>query len=762
MASYLLESSMCWLLFYGFYALTLSRETFFRLNRWYLLSTLALGALIPLLEVPVEWVMQTPEISLSVWLPMTEIGNTYQIVVTPDQPSVFQAVILPVYWSGVILTLVRFLIGLGQICLLFIKGHKTSCPGYTLVATPRVHLPFSFGRWLFVSRDNTFSEDETEKIIRHELAHIRGWHTADVLLLEIACILLWWSPPVYLYRRSLRTVHEYLADHAVLRTVRRKEYGHLLIRQAQSGMQPALANHFFHSQLKKRIMMMTKTQSGKSALLKYLTVFPLLVLAMLLFANREVLAQVSVIEKNADAATGTTPAANQDITSKGKAELTWTGSKSTSVPGDDKVVTVVGWGNPASAESAPLFFIDGKEVTQADLAALDPNDIAQVDVLKGESAIALKGARAEHGAVLITTKKTTGDVDEMPRFPGCEDVKDVADRSNCAFNKLIGFISDNLRYPKSARDAGIEGTTVASFVVNADGSLSDVTIVKSIGSATDEEVKRVMSLMPKWIPAQKDGKAVKSEMKLPVQFKLHAEQSPATPDASEPVFKVVEELPRFRGAGCESSELDDVAKKQCADRAMMEFIAKGIKYPKVAREAGLEGLVVVSFVIEKSGKIRDAAIVRGIGGGCDEEVLRLVGEMPDWIPGKQKGQNVNVQFNLPVKFKLDTPAPAAEGKSEPQNQPAFPARKKAFEPANFSASPNPASKQVRVYFEAAPKPVAVRVVDAAQKVIFEQQVDVFNGVYDKTINLAKAPKGVVYIMVSQEGSEPYVHKLVVQ
>ncbi|NUO03385.1 MAG: TonB family protein [Saprospiraceae bacterium] len=762
MALYLLESSLCWLLFYGFYALTLSRETFFGLNRWYLLSTLALGAVIPLLEIPVEWIIPTPEISLSAWLPMAEIGGMgpeIVVIPAPAKPSLFQTLVLPVYWAGVAFAGVRFVVGLVQIFLLYVKGSKKHFVGHTVVTTTRTHLPFSFGNWLFISRHNNFSTEETEKIVRHELAHIRGWHTADVLLLEIVCILLWWSPPVYLYRRSLRTVHEYLADHAVLQTVRRKEYGHLLIRQAQSGMQPALANHFFHSQLKKRIMMMTKTQSGKTARLKYLTVFPLLVLAMLLFANREVLAQVSITEKNTIAEPAATPDA---APAKSPAKIRITESEKSPESYallEGKAITVIGWGNPANPEH-PLYFIDGQEVTQEDLNGVDPGDIAQVEVLKGESAIAAKGPRAAHGAVLVTTKNAPGNPDEMPRFPGCEAVKDVQERTNCAFGKLMEFIGANLKYPQAARDASIEGTVVASFTVNADGSLSDVTIVKSIGGGTDEEVKRVIGLMPKWIPAQKGGKAVKSEMKLPVKFKLDAGQQPAAKSMDEETFKVVEEMPRFPGSGCETSDSDQVAKKQCADKAMLEFIYKGIKYPKAARDAGTEGTVVVSFIVDKSGKIRDASILRGIGNGCDEEVLRLVGEMPDWIPGKQRGRDVNVQFNLPIKFKLEAPAPKTDDLSKPQ--PAFPAKKKALEPSRFSASPNPASKQVRVYFEADVKPVTVRIMDAAQKVIFEQQVEVFNGVYDKTINLGSAPKGVAYIVVSQEGLEPFVHKLVVQ
>jgi len=767
MALYLLESTICWLLFYAFYALTLSRETFFQLNRWYLLFTLALGAIIPHLEIPTEWVLQTPEISLTAWLPVAEIGGSPEIVIRAQAAEAFDiwSLLLPVYWLGVALTGFRFLFGFSQIMRLYFTGKKTSYPQYVQIETNRAHLPFSFGKWLFVSRHSEFGAADLEKIRQHELEHIIGRHTYDVLLLEFACIFLWWSLPVHWYRRSLRTVHEYLADHAVLRTVRRKEYGHLLVRQAQSGVQPAIANHFFHSQLKKRIKMMTRTKSGKPAILKYLTVFPLLVLAMLLFANREVLAQVSIIEKNASEEPATTLEAPAEKAVKSPVTVAVKASKNDPKSlylFDGQAVTVMGLGNPANTEPVPLVFVDGEEITQEALAALDPNTIERIDVLKGESAIKVKGARAEHGAILITTQKAKAVADEMPRFPGCEEVVDLADRVNCAGSKLMEFIGKNLKYPKEARDASIEGTAVASFTVNTDGSLSDVTIVRSIGGGTDEEVKRVIGLMPKWIPAQQEGVAVKSEMKLPIKFKLSAGDSPASASSGEETFKVVEEMPRFPGKDCEDGSLSMVEKKQCAGKAMLEFIYKGIKYPKEASQKGIMGTVVVSFIVDKSGKIRDAAIVRSIGGGCDEEVLRLVGEMPNWIPGKQRGKDVNVQFNLPIKFALDAPAPKAEENAKPPAKPVFPTQKKVLEPSNFSASPNPASAQVRIYFEADVKPVTVRITDVAQKVIFEQKVEAFMGIYDKTINLGLAAKGMALIVVSQEGFEPFTHKLVVQ
>ena len=128
---------------------------------------------------------------------------------------------------------------------------------------------------------------------------------------------------------------------------------------------------------------------------------------------------------------------------------------------------------------------------------------------------------------------------------------------------------------------------------------------------------------------------------------------PPEPEVEE-IFKVVEQMPRF--PGCEN-EADDKAKKACADKKMLEFIYKNIKYPAIARENGVEGQVVVTFVVEKDGTVTDARVLRDIGAGCGQESLRIVelmNKMPQkWVPGKQRGKPVRVQFNLPVRFRLE-------------------------------------------------------------------------------------------------------------
>ena len=102
------------------------------------------------------------------------------------------------------------------------------------------------------------------------------------------------------------------------------------------------------------------------------------------------------------------------------------------------------------------------------------------------------------------------------------------------------------------------------------------------------------------------------------------------------IFKIVEEMPAFPGG----------------EAKLMEYVAKNVKYPQIARETGVQGRVYVNFVVEPDGSVSNVSVLRGIGGGCDEEAIRVVKNMPKWKPGKQRGKAVRVSYMLPVNFKL--------------------------------------------------------------------------------------------------------------
>jgi len=291
MITYLIEVSICWLLFYGIYRLLLSKETFFNINRWYLLSALGLGLAIPMFTVDFTSLFYT-EPSGVVYLAEGFSELEYVIADSVEKAQKVEyswlTLVKAIYFLGILVAFAKFLYGFRQIYSLYRTGTVTQKGKYKLVVTETPHLPFSFFNYLFWHKDTALEDTDSGKIITHELAHINQWHSLDVLFLETLGILLWFSPPIYWYKKSLRAVHEFLADAYVLRDTKKKQYGHLLIRQVQSGMQISLANNFIHSQLKQRINMMTRNQSRRKELMRYLPALPLLLLMVLVFANKKV------------------------------------------------------------------------------------------------------------------------------------------------------------------------------------------------------------------------------------------------------------------------------------------------------------------------------------------------------------------------------------------------------------------------------------------------------------------------------------------
>jgi TonB family protein len=200
---------------------------------------------------------------------------------------------------------------------------------------------------------------------------------------------------------------------------------------------------------------------------------------------------------------------------------------------------------------------------------------------------------------------------------------------------LNKYLSDNMRYPDSARDNDIQGRVVVKFVVNEDGSISDCTIAKSVSWDCDSEAIRVVKNMPAWKPGMQDGKAVKVYFTLPITYTLQ-DNAPGKKDTVTPpkIYNYVEQVPR---------ENYDINK----------YLNENLHYPVNDRDSGFQGRVIVKFVVNEDGSVSDCKVIRGVSKGCDSEALRVVKNMPPWKPGKQDGKPVKVYFTMPIVFKLE-------------------------------------------------------------------------------------------------------------
>ena len=221
--------------------------------------------------------------------------------------------------------------------------------------------------------------------------------------------------------------------------------------------------------------------------------------------------------------------------------------------------------------------------------------------------------------------------EEQPMFPG-------------GMQEMMKFIQSEVKYPKEAQDKGLQGRVIVQFVVNTDGSICEDTVVRSVAPSLDAEAIRVVRSMPNWTPGKQKGEPVRVRFTLPISFRLSGDDSKpiqvqATQEkaAEDDIVNVPEKLPEYPGGMSE----------------LMKYLSMNLRYPKEAQNKGIQGRVVVQFVVNKDGSISDANVLKTVDPQLDAEALRVVNAMPNWTPGKNKGEPVNTRFTIPVVFKLN-------------------------------------------------------------------------------------------------------------
>lgn len=444
---YILKSAVCLAVFYLFYRLLLSKETFHRFNRIALLGVMVLSCLLPLIQITVKEAspVNMQVMSMEDLLLMYQWNNGATIVEEGSHTLRWQEMLVLVYFAGLLFVMVRHLWSLGR--MLFLIRHSR-CEkldhGVRLVVHQRDIAPFSWMRYIVISE--TDLKEGGHYILVHEQAHIRLRHSWDLLLTELCAWVQWFNPAIWLLKQELQNIHEYEADEEVLRQgIQAKEYQMLLIKKAVGARLYSIANSFNHSSLKKRITMMIRKKSNPWARAKYLYVLPLAAVTVAAFARPEIsqpLDEISSVKVNDLSAVLETYA--------------------------DKNVS-----NPAEKE---LQLKKDSSAQKVVMSAASDNRIFDV-------------------------------VEQMPEFPG-------------GMRAGLEFIARNLKYPTKAQEAGKQGRVIVQFIVQNDGSLSDLHVLRPVDPWLDPEAIRVIGSMPKWKPGMQDGQAVAVKFNLPVTFAL--------------------------------------------------------------------------------------------------------------------------------------------------------------------------------------------------------------------------------------------------
>ena len=303
---YMLKTALCLSVFYLFYRFWLSKETFHRFNRMVLIGLILVAFVIPSLKVSqnfhlpqIEQVFERLNIPEEEMEQEQDLQKMEQVTTTTlhtqleKERSDFTILTLGnlgfLYLGGALLLLLRYIFSIVCIYRLIRYGEKECWKGEVrLVVHQQNVAPFSWKRYIVLSRQDL--EEHGDEIIAHEYAHILHKHSRDLILAEICLLFQWFNPAMWLFRKELKTVHEFEADESVLKAgIDAKKYQLLLIQKTVGTRLYSMVNSFDHSSLKKRITMMLKKKSNPWKLSKYLIVFPLAAITAVLFARPNLL-----------------------------------------------------------------------------------------------------------------------------------------------------------------------------------------------------------------------------------------------------------------------------------------------------------------------------------------------------------------------------------------------------------------------------------------------------------------------------------------
>ena len=480
------------------YRLLFTNSNRFQFNRFYLLTAMLFSLAMPLLGL--FMVHSTPqvaafkenlfegfmlnEITISYGEPVTEVAAN-DTVVTPPAGLHFSLwqVLWVIYLIGVVVASLLFLFKMGKLVTMIIRSPKRKMDGFTMVFTHKEHGPYSFFRYAFFT-----DEQVNSTIVRHELSHIEHHHSCDILMVELMKIFQWFNPFIYLYKRELQSLHEYIADDDVVSNgADKRDYMMLILQQCTAVDFSDMSNNFSLILTKKRIKMITKHEKAKGLWWRLLATIP--VLAILLIANTKVTAQEDDSKTQADMGMNTLTVYYYE---KYGEVCPYTTSSINEPDGSYYDVKVeeetIEDGTMRTAVTFTKFDKDGNP---------KPTHLSQIPFTQAES---------------VSKKAPDNDsifqiVEVMPEFPGGADA-------------MMKYLSGNIKYPEEAKDKGISGRVFINFVIEKDGSVNEVKVMRGIGKLCDDEAVRVVKAMPKWKPGLQKGKPVRVSYMLPINFKL--------------------------------------------------------------------------------------------------------------------------------------------------------------------------------------------------------------------------------------------------
>lgn len=398
-----------------------------------------------------------------------------------------------IYIIGVGVMTLLFIIKLARLAIVIIRSPRKKMSGYTAVFTGKEHGSYSFFNYAFFPNENVSAE-----IVRHEMSHIAHHHSADILFVELMMIIQWFNPFIYLYKRELQSLHEYMADRDVVATgIDKQNYMMLILQQCTAVDFSNMSNNFSFILTKKRLKMITQNKKAKGVVIKALLTLPLF--ALLLFANCKSNGQEKTSSVEQTVETENPVEAGETVTFK-LSDGTYL-----SVPHPFEI--------HIEGQQHYLYLNDIKNDTTIMLGNHEFYAVKNNDE-RNSLSVKIDGKNIEidfAGGIMKDDSKIYAEaVEEAPEFPG-------------GVNAIMDYLRGNLKYPESAKKNKQEGRVFIGFVVEKDGSVTNVNVLRGVCEELDNEAVRVVKAMPRWTPGMNEGKPVRVQYMLPIVFKLNDE-----------------------------------------------------------------------------------------------------------------------------------------------------------------------------------------------------------------------------------------------
>lgn len=545
---YLILVNFYLVLFFGFYALLLRKETFFQLNRIYLVSAALLSFCIPVIQA--DWVKN---LFITQRMQQTIYSGTLDTIYIVRPGAMQSSLTLGEIINAIYIVVTLFLILRLMWQLLILKK---------AIERPSPSAAYSFFKKVSLGENVS----HTSVIAEHEAVHAGQWHSVDVMIIETVMIINWFNPVVYLYRFAIKYIHEFIADRQVIeRGTDKVDYALLLLSQTFNTDTHKLVTPFYnHSLLKERIKMLQKNKSHRIMLAKYGLSAPLFILMLILSsATVKNSKAITVINKKTEKALQMQAADVVDIV-----------TDDSQIPAEDK---------------------DKQPLTTKSTAKQISASFGKTDTVPG---------------------KVFSQVERQPVFPG-------------GLDGFLKFLSSTVRYPEADRNNKVEGKVIVTFVVERDGTLSDIKALRGPSETLKQAAVDALLKSPKWQPGYQNGKPVRVSYTVPVKFNLS--------QTDDKVYSQVEKQPMFPGG------LEGFSK----------FIQDNIHFPKADRENGISGRVICTMVVEQDGTLSDIKAVRGPSESMNAEAVRVLKMSPKWAPGMQDGKPVRMSYTVPINFVID-------------------------------------------------------------------------------------------------------------